>query len=96
MREVKAMLPEAGVSISKELVLNVMYADDTQLVEISRDGLERLACAVKDVSSDFRLKINIAKINVMAINGREMWNWKAPCIYNCQSVQVPGIDNSCG
>ena len=69
MREVKASLPDAGITASGEQLSNIRYADDTTLLENSKEGMEHLAEAVKDESEKFGLKINDSKTNVMVMNG---------------------------
>ena len=68
MTSLKAGLDEAqaGIKITKRNVNNLRYADDTTLMEESKEELKSLLMKVKEESEKFGLKLSIQKNKIMA------------------------------
>ena len=64
----KAMLDEAqvGTKIAGRNINNLRYADDTTLMEESKEELKSLLMKVKEESEKVGLKLNIQKTKMMA------------------------------
>ena len=80
---------QAGIKIAGRNINNLTYADDTTLMEESKEGLKSLLMKVKEESDKVGLKLNIQKAKIIAsspitswqINGetvRETLFWGAP------------------
>ena len=54
-----------GVKIARRNINNFRYADDTTLMEESKEELKSLLMKVKEESEDIGLKVNIQKIKIM-------------------------------
>ena len=73
---------QAGIKISGRNINNLIYANDTTLMEESKEELKRLLMKVKEESENVGLKLNIQKTRIMAsspitswqIDG-EQWKW---------------------
>ena len=53
---------EAGIKIARRNINNLRYADDTNLMAVSEEELERLLMKVKEESGKVGLKLNIQKL----------------------------------
>ena len=56
----------AEIKIARKNINNLSYADDTTLMEESKEELKSLLMKVKDKSEKVGLKLNIQKIKIMA------------------------------
>ena len=56
---------QAGIKIAGRNINNLRYADDTTLMEESKEELKSLLMKVKEESEDIGLKVNIQKIKIM-------------------------------
>ena len=56
---------QAGIKISRRNINNLRYADDTTLMEESKE-LKNLLMKVKEKSEKVGLKLNIQKMKIMA------------------------------
>ena len=73
---------QAGIKISGRNINNLIYANDTTLMEESKEELKRLLMKVKEESENVGLKLTIQKTRIMAsspitswqIDG-EQWKW---------------------
>ena len=57
---------EAGIKIARRNINNLRYADDTTLLEESKEELQSLLMKVKEESEKVGLKLNIQKTKIMA------------------------------
>ena len=56
---------QAGIKIARRNINNLRYADDTTLMEESKDELKSLLMKVKEESEKIGLKLNIQKVKIM-------------------------------
>ena len=64
---------QAGIKIAWRNINNLRYADDTTLMEESKEELKSLLMKVKDKSEKVGLKLNIQKIKIMASGPISSW-----------------------
>ena len=64
---------QAGIKISRRNINNLRYADDTTLMEESKEELKRLLMKVKEESEKVGLKLNIQKTKIMASGPITSW-----------------------
>ena len=57
---------QAGIKIAGRNINNLRYADDTTLMEESKEELKSFLMKVKEKSEKIGLKLNIKKIKIMA------------------------------
>ena len=57
---------QAGIKISRRNINNLRYADDTTLIEQSKEELKSLLMKVKAESEKVGLNLNIQKTKIMA------------------------------
>ena len=57
---------QAGIKIARRNINNLRYADDTTLMEESKEELKNLLMKVKEESEKAGLKLNIQKAKTMA------------------------------
>ena len=57
---------QAGIKIARRSISNLRYANDTTLMEESKEELKSLLMKVKEESEKVGLKINIQKAQIMA------------------------------
>ena len=64
---------QAGIKISGRNINNLIYANDTTLMEESKEELKRLLMKVKEESENVGLKLNIQKTRIMASSPITSW-----------------------
>ena len=64
---------QAGIKIARRNIHNLRYADDTNLMEESKEELKSLLMKVKEESQKVGLKLNIQKIKIMASGPVTSW-----------------------
>ena len=64
---------QAGIKISGRNINNLRYADDTSLMEESKEELKSLLMKVKEESEKFALKFIILKTKIMASGPITSW-----------------------
>ena len=64
---------QAGIKIAGRNINNLRYADDTTLMEESKEELKSLLMKVKDESEKVGLKLNIDKTKIMASGPITSW-----------------------
>ena len=64
---------QAGIKIAGRNINNLRYADDTTLMEESKEELKSLLMKVKEESEDIGLKVNIQKMKIMASGAITSW-----------------------
>ena len=65
MRSTRLDEAQAGIKIARRNIKNLIYADDTTIVEESKE-LKSLLMKVKEESEKVGLKLNIQKTKIMA------------------------------
>ena len=63
----------AGIKIAGRNINNLRYADDTTLMEESKEELQSLLMKVKEESEEVGLKLNIQKTKIMASSSITSW-----------------------
>ena len=58
---------QAGIKISRRNINNFRYADDTTLMEKSKEKLQSLSMKVKEESEKASLKLNIQKTKIITL-----------------------------
>ena len=64
---------QAGIKIARRNINNLRYADDTTLMEGSKEELKSLLMKVKEESEKVSLKLNIQKTKIMASGPITSW-----------------------
>ena len=64
---------QAGIKISGRNINNLRYADDTILIEESKEGLKSLLMKVKEESEKVDLKLNIQETKIMTSSPITSW-----------------------
>ena len=64
---------QAGIKIAGRNINNLRYADDTNLMAESEEGLKSLLSKVKEESGKIGLKLNIQKTKIMASGPITSW-----------------------
>ena len=73
MRNARLDEAQAGIKIARRNINNLRYADDTTLMEESKEEQKRLLMKVKEVSEKVSLKLNIQKTKIMASGPITSW-----------------------
>ena len=73
MRNVGLKETQAGIKIAGRNINNLRYADDTTLMEKSKEELKSLLMKVKEESEKVGLKFNIQKTKIMASGPITSW-----------------------
>ena len=64
---------QSGIKIARRNINNLRYADDTTLLEESKEELKNLLGRVKEESEKAGLKLNIQKTKIMAFGPITSW-----------------------
>ena len=64
---------QAGIKIARRNINNLRYADDSTLMEESKEELNSLLMKVKEESEKVGLKLNIQKTKIMASSPITSW-----------------------
>ena len=64
---------QAGIRIAGRNISNLIYADDTTLLEENKEELKSLLMKVKEKSEKAGLKFNIQKMKIMASSPITSW-----------------------
>ena len=73
MRNASPDEPQTGIKTGRRNSNNLRYADDTTLVEESKEELKSLLMKVKEKSEKAGLKLNIRKMKIMASSPISSW-----------------------
>ena len=85
---------QAGIKIAKRSINNLRYADDTTLMEESKEELKSLLMKVKEESEKAGLKLNIQKTKIMASGPITSWcRWRNNG--NSDRLYFLGLQNHC-
>ena len=85
---------QAGIKIARRNFNNLRYADDTTLMEESKEELKSLLMKVKEESEKVGLKLNIQKTKIMAsspITSWQIWGNNG----NSERLYFFGLQNHC-
>ena len=64
---------QAGIKIVGRNINNLRYADDTTLMEESKEQLKRLLMEMKEENDKFGLKLNIEKTKIVPSGPTTQW-----------------------
>ena len=64
---------QAGIKIAGRNISNLIYADDTPLLEENKEELKSLLMKVKEESEEAGLKLNIQKMKMVASGPTTSW-----------------------
>ena len=73
MRNAELDEAQAGTKIAGRNINNLRYADDTTLMEESKEELKSFLMKVKEESEKVGLKLNIRKTKIMASDPITSW-----------------------
>ena len=86
---------QAGIKIAGININNLRYADDTTLIEESKEELKSLLMKVKEESEKPGLKFSIQKTRIMASGPITLWKrekqwkqWQTLFSYASKSLQI--------
>ena len=86
---------QAGIKIARRNINNYRYADDTTLIEESKEELKSLLMKVKEESEKPGLKFSIQKTRIMASGPITLWKtekqwkqWQTLFSYASKSLQI--------
>ena len=65
---------QAAIKIARRNINNLIYADNTTLMEVSEEELKSLLMKVKEESEKVGLKLNIQKTKIMASGPITSWH----------------------
>ena len=70
---------QAGIETARRNINNLRYADDTTLIEESKEELKSLLMKVKEESEKAGLKLNIQKTKIM-VSGPSKLKWSCSVV----------------
>ena len=86
---------QAGIKIVQRSINNLIYADDTTLMEESKEELKSLLMKVKEESEKVGLKLNIQKIKIMASSPITSWQIDGETVEMVANFIFLGLQNHC-
>ena len=86
---------QAGIKTARRNINNLRYADDTTLMEESKEELKSLLMKVKEESGKAGLKLNIQKMKIMASGSITSWQVDAENNENSDRLYFLGLQNHC-
>ena len=95
MRNAGLNEPQAGIKIAGRNINNLRYADDTTLMEESKQELKRLLIKVKDESEQVGLKLNIQKTKIIASGPITSWEIDGETVETVADFILGGLQNHC-
>ena len=84
---------QAGIKIAGRNTNNLGYADDTMLIEESKEELKSLLMKVKEESEKVGLKLNSQKTKIMASSPITSYRWGNNA--NTDRLYFLGLQNHC-
>ena len=85
----------AGIKIARRNISNLRYADDTTLMEESKEELKSLLMKVKEESEKVGLKLNIQKAKIMASGPITSWKIDGETVETVVRLYFLGLQNHC-
>ena len=75
---------QAGIKIARQNISNLRYADDTTLMEESKEEVKRLLMKMKEEREKVEIKLNVQKAKIMTsgpitswqIDGKQWKEWE--------------------
>ena len=92
MRNTK--LDEAGIKFAGRNINNLRYADDTTLVEESKEELKSLLMKMREESENVGLKLSIQETKIMASSPITSWQTDGETMQTA-AVYFLGLQNYC-
>ena len=87
---------QAGIKIAGRNIDNFRYADDTTLMEESKEELlKSLLMKVKEESEKVGLKLNIQKMKIMASGPISLWQIDGETVETVSDFIFGGLQNHC-
>ena len=86
---------QAGSKIVERNINNLRYADDTTLMEESKEELKSLLMKVKEESEKAGLKLNIQKTKIMASSPITSWQIDGETMETVRDFIFLGLQNHC-
>ena len=86
---------QAGSKIVERNINNLRYADDTTLMEESKEELKSLLMKVKEESEKAGLKLNIQKTKIMASSPITSWQIDGETMETVTDSYFGGLQNHC-
>ena len=86
---------QAGIKIAWRNINNLRYADDTSLMEESKEELKNPLMKVKEESKKVGLKLNIQKTKIMASGPITSWEIDGEAVEIVADFIFGGLQNHC-
>ena len=86
---------QAGIKISRRIINNLRYADDTTLMAESKEELKSLLMKVKEENEKGGLKLNIQKTKITASAPITSWQINGETVETVADFTFPGLQNHC-
>ena len=85
---------QSGIKISRRIINNLRYADDTTLMAESKEELKSLLMKVKEESEKVGLKLNIQETKIMASGPITSWQIDGETVETVRDYFL-GLQNHC-
>ena len=95
MRKAGLEETQAGIKISRRIISNLRYTDDTTLMAESKEELKSLLMKVKEESEKVGLKLNIQKTKIMASDPITSWEIDGETVETVSDFILGGLQNHC-
>ena len=86
---------QPGIKVSGRNINNLRYADDTTLMEESKEELMSLLMKVKEESEKVGLKLNIQKTKIMTSGPITSWQTDGKTAETVTDFILAGLQNHC-
>ena len=86
---------QAGIKIAGRNINNLRYADDTTLMEESKEELKSLLMKVKEESEKVGLKLKVQKTKIMASGHITSWEIDGETVETVADFILGGLQNHC-
>ena len=86
---------QAVIKINARNISNLRYADDTTLMEESKEELKSLLMKVKEESEKVGLKLNIQKTKIMAFGPITSWQIDVQTVETVTGFIFSALQNHC-
>ena len=87
--------PQAEIKITGRNINNLRYADDTTLMEESKEELKSLLMKVKEESEKVGLTLNIQKTKIVASGPITSWQIDGETVETVMDFIFGGLQNHC-
>ena len=95
MQNSRLDVAQAGIKIARRNINNLIYTDDTTLMEESEEELKSLLMKVKEESEKAGLKFNIEKMKIMASGPIALCQIKLGKNGNSDRIYFLGFQSHC-